>query len=153
VRVPGRAHTDGDLVVWAPRDGVLFNGDLLFSGVVPLAVSGSVVGWLAALDWLAQFDAQHLVPGHGPLTDPRQTCLAVRDYLRWLLDAVAGDANPDYTDLEKQARTLWPRWLDGERHAVNLRVTHAELHGSRCDLNTALAAMRTAAGGVISPNL
>ena len=140
-------------MVWAPRDGVLFTGDLLFSGVVPLAVSGSVVGWLSALDWLAQFDAQHLVPGHGPLTDPRQTSIAARDYLRWLLDAVAGDGDPDYTGPEQQARTRWPRWLDGERHAVNLRVAHAELHGSRCDLHTALDAMRTAAGGVISLDL
>jgi cyclase len=35
-----RAHTDGDLVVWLPREGVLFPGDLVFSGVTPLALSG-----------------------------------------------------------------------------------------------------------------
>lgn len=151
--VPGRAHTTGDLVIWAPHDGVLFTGDLLFAGVVPLALSGSVTGWLHALDWLDQFDARDLVPGHGAIENPDQTRTAMRNYLQWLLDTTAAGATPDFSGWEHAAHQRWPGWLDGERHAANLRIAHAESHAYTCDLNDALTAMRTAAGGTITLDL
>lgn len=147
--VTGRAHTAGDLVVWAPRDGVLFTGDLLFNQVTPLALSGSVVGWLATLDWLEQFDARHVVAGHGPLLEPRGAIDAVRSYLRWTLDAVDGDDDPDFDALQQQGAELWPDWPDSERHAANLRVAHADLHNTICEQATALAAIVTVAEGPI----
>lgn len=143
------AHTAGDLVVWAPRDGVLFAGDLLFNEVTPLALSGSVTGWLATLDWLEQFEAQHLVPGHGPLLEPGVAIAAVRAYLQWLVEAADSSNEPDFDNLLGQARMRWPHWPDSERHAVNLRIAYAELHGTTCELSSALAAMVAAAGGVI----
>ncbi len=148
-----RAHTDGDLVVWAPRDGVLFTGDLLFNEVTPLALSGSVTGWLAALDWLEQFDARQLVPGHGPLLEPAIAISALRTYLRWVVDAVGGSDEPGFDTLQQEASTRWPNWPDSERHAANLRIAHAELHGTTSDLATAAAAMVAAAGGVIPLDL
>lgn len=149
--VPGRAHTDGDLVVRLPHDDVLFTGDLLFSEVTPLALHGSITGWLDALDWLAGFDAAHIVPGHGPLATRDSGALAaVQDYLHWLLDAVANTDHPDFDQLERQARSRWPHWHDAERHAVNLRVAHAEAHDRPCDFPTALEAMLHSAGGPIA---
>jgi cyclase len=147
IPVPGPAHTGGDLVVWLPDQGVLFTGDLLFAGVTPLAVHGSITGWLAALDWLAEFDAAHLVPGHGPVTDDR-TRVAVADYLRWLRDAAQPD-EPDFAALHLTALERWPDWLDGERHAANLRIAHTEAHGLPPDL-TPILALVTAAGGPIT---
>ena len=43
------AHTSGDLVAWIPSRGVLFSGDLIFNGGMPLAVSGSVAGAIETL--------------------------------------------------------------------------------------------------------
>jgi cyclase len=77
VPVPNTAHTDGDLVVWIPHEGVLFPGDLVFTEVTPLAAHGSITGWLAALDWLADFEAIHIVPGHGAMgTGPTRGLIA-----------------------------------------------------------------------------
>ncbi|HWE90502.1 MAG TPA: MBL fold metallo-hydrolase [Pseudonocardiaceae bacterium] len=157
IPVPGRAHTDGDLVVWLPHDSVLFTGDLLFAGVTPLAVHGSIAGWLAALGWLATFEAAHIVPGHGPVaghahadTSSSPDPLAeITGYLRWLLD-VTEAADPDFAGLAEQARTRWPNWLDSERHAANLRIAHAEAHGHVPDLAAIFAAMLASAGGVLT---
>ncbi len=153
VPVPGTAHTDGDLIVWVPDDGALFTGDLLFSGVTPLAISGSVQGWLYALEWLAEFGATCLIPGHGPIsTDPADLIGAVRGYLEWLL-TVTSEPAPDFDTLEQRARSQFAGWLDAERHAVNLRVAHGEQFGQPCELDTALAAMRRSAGRSIDLDL
>jgi cyclase len=162
VPVPGRAHTDGDLVVWLPHDGVLFTGDLLFAGVTPLALHGSIAGWLAALGWLATFDAAQIVPGHGPVADSSESggpdpLAEVADYLRWLLDVTAGlapdserDTEADFAALHQRARDRWPHWLDSERHVANLRIAHAEAHGRAPDLAVIFAAMLQAAGGIVT---
>ncbi|MBA8823871.1 cyclase [Saccharopolyspora lacisalsi] len=149
--VPTHAHTNGDLVVWQPDDEVLFTGDLAFHGVTPLAMHGSISGWVEALDWLENFQATQLVPGHGPVITAQDTALAeLRDYLRWLLEAVGTTENPDFDALEAQARESWATWHDAERHAVNLRRAHAETHGHDFDIITAAGAMLESAGGPIT---
>src|SRR5690606_37505256 len=42
---PGHpAHTPGDVVAWLPDERVLFTGDLIFHGLTPLVLMGSVRG-------------------------------------------------------------------------------------------------------------
>jgi cyclase len=147
--VAGRAHTDGDLVVVVPRDGIVFSGDLVFAGVTPLALSGSVIGWLAALDWLAGIDHAHLVPGHGPVLPANSTeVAAMTDYLRWLLDTVSADG-VDLAVAEKRALERWSHWSEGERHGVNLLVAAAEVHGTQASLPELAVRLLTSAGGRI----
>lgn len=67
----GPAHTKGDLVVYLPKERVLFAGDLVSYKAVPwmLDPGMSVPGWKASLDSLmtARFAADSLVPGHGEI--------------------------------------------------------------------------------------
>lgn len=75
------AHTDCDLTVYDPASRILFTGDLLFSGHVPV-LDGSLKGWLAALDALQSLPAERVVPGHGPVGQPWPAALAAeRTYL------------------------------------------------------------------------
>lgn len=151
--VPITAHTAGDVVVWVPSERTLFSGDLMFDGVTPLALSGSIRGWLDALDWLESFDATTLVPGHGPVTtDPAKPIRTLRDYFQWLVGAVSG-GEPDFVDLERQARTRYHGWLDAERHALNLRVAHAEALGQTLSFPAGLDVIRRSAGGRIPLDL
>jgi cyclase len=74
------AHTAGDATVFLPRERVLFAGDLAFYYVTPLAFQGHVGHWIAAADRLLAFEADVIVPGHGPIGTRKELTL-MRDYL------------------------------------------------------------------------
>jgi quinoprotein relay system zinc metallohydrolase 2 len=81
------AHTDNDLSVFDETSGTLFAGDLLFAEHVPV-LDGSLRGWLAVMDDFPRIPATKIVPGHGPLLDPKSPALP--DQRRYL-DRIASD--------------------------------------------------------------
>jgi glyoxylase-like metal-dependent hydrolase (beta-lactamase superfamily II) len=80
------AHTDCDLTVLDETTGVLFAGDLVFMGHVPV-LDGSLRGWLSILPRLAELPAKLVLPGHGPRGPWPQ---ALEDERRYLT-VLAGD--------------------------------------------------------------
>ncbi len=74
------AHTSGDATVFLPKERVLFAGDLAFHYVTPLAFQGHVGNWIEAADRLLAFDAEVIVPGHGPI-GTKADVASMRDYL------------------------------------------------------------------------
>ena len=63
-----KAHTNGDIFVWLPEEKVLFAGDLLYNGRLPLLNDGETIGALKAIEKITSTDASVLVPGHGPVS-------------------------------------------------------------------------------------
>ncbi len=85
---PGRGHTDGDLVALFVEDKVLHTGDLFTNRRYPnidLEAGGSVREWVAAIDRVLELDFEHVVPGHGPVTD-REGLRAFQTFMRELAD-------------------------------------------------------------------
>lgn len=83
---PGRGHTDGDLVVLFVEDRTVHTGDLFFNGRYPnidLEAGGSVQEWSATLDRVLALDFDHVIPGHGPLTD-REGLVAFQRFMQEL---------------------------------------------------------------------
>lgn len=83
----GDAHFPGDAVVWLPRQGVLFSGDLIYVdrmlGVLPWSRVGS---WRTAFDAaLATLKPAMIVPGHGAVCDIDKARRDTGAYLAWLL--------------------------------------------------------------------
>jgi glyoxylase-like metal-dependent hydrolase (beta-lactamase superfamily II) len=112
----GPSHTAEDLVVWLPREKVLFAGDVVFRGRVPFVGQADSRRWISALDQILQLDADVLVPGHGGLTrEARSDLRLTRDYLVHLR-RVMGEA----------ARNLEP-WEDAYRAADWSRFEHLPL--------------------------
>ena len=145
LRHPGHAaHTTGDVVAWMPGPGVLFTGDLVFSGLTPLVFMGSVPGALRSLDWLAGFGATHLVPGHGPVVDAAGIDRVLGEharYYRFVLD-LAGDGLAAGAPPLRVARGAdlgeFAGWDDSERLVLNLHRAYDDLGGPPCDLFAAL---------------
>ncbi len=65
----GPAHTDGDIFVYLAAEKILFAGDLLYKGRLPLLSDGDTAGAGSAVVELLNTGAQIYVPGHGPLAD------------------------------------------------------------------------------------
>ena len=79
---PGAAHTAGDLMVWLPKERVLFAGDLLIEDGVTMVVDGNSGELLKALVAIDSLHPRVVVPGHGAI--PRQSAELVartREYI------------------------------------------------------------------------
>lgn len=68
IRHLGSSHTNGDLVVYLPKEGIAATGDLV---IWPVPLVGSdqsyVREWSATLERLVQLHPSIIVPGHGPV--------------------------------------------------------------------------------------
>jgi cyclase len=142
---PGHAaHTTGDLVAWLPAERVLFSGDLIFHGLTPLVMMGSVSGARRSLEWLASFDAIVLVPGHGPLVDSAAIAgvLDAHDRYYRFVESVAADARRHGLSPLEAARQCdlgeFSAWADSERLVLNLHRAYADAEGSDVDLLAAI---------------
>ncbi|MEN3792245.1 quinoprotein relay system zinc metallohydrolase 2 [Fulvimarina sp. MAC3] len=60
------AHTNNDLTVMDETTRTLFTGDLVFQDHCP-SLDGSILGWTEVLGNLTAIEADHAVPGHGPI--------------------------------------------------------------------------------------
>lgn len=136
----GPAHTTGDLIAWLPESRVLFAGDLVFAGVTPLALMGSVSGALETIDWLASFDPAIIVPGHGPvLTGPdiARVLDEQRRYYRFVLELAESAAAQGLAPLEAARQAdlgEFADWPDSERVVLNLHRALADREGREPDI-------------------
>lgn len=127
----GPAHTTNDVYAWIPSRGVLFSGDLVFHQVTPLALQGTISGWLAALAELKALEPRIVVPGHGPVGGP-EALDQVERYLRFVQDLASAAHADGRTALEAaQGADLgeFAEWPDSERLVMNLHRAMSELRG------------------------
>ena len=91
IMAAGGGHTPGDLLVWLPRERVLFAGDLLIEDGVTMVVDGSARALelgLARIDSLAPRVA---VPGHGAIPSrPAALVARTRAYITGLVRDMRG---------------------------------------------------------------
>ena len=64
---PGAGHSPGDLIVWLPKERVLFAGDVLVEDGVSMVVDGNSDELLRVLDTVSALSARAVVPGHGAI--------------------------------------------------------------------------------------
>lgn len=81
----GRGHTGGDVVVFLPKEKVLFSGDLFIGGPGFMG-DGYLDEWIATLDELKKLDFETVVPGHGEVivggAVAKERIVFVQAYLR-----------------------------------------------------------------------
>ena len=86
----GRAHTTHDLVVYLPKHGVLFTGDLVSNRINPVLKdesSANVTLWIGVLDTIvSRWSSSRIIPGHGNYGD-KGIVLAMRQYFLDLTEA------------------------------------------------------------------
>ncbi|MGE3537463.1 MAG: MBL fold metallo-hydrolase [Candidatus Tectimicrobiota bacterium] len=82
----GRAHTDGDLFIYMPREKVIATGDAVVDWM-PFLGDGFPEDWIETMNALEQVDFTQIIPGHGDVTQKSHVAF-FRNYLRDLIAAV-----------------------------------------------------------------
>ena len=79
---PGAGHTAGDLMVWLPKERVLFAGDLLIEDGVTMVVDGGARELRHALAVIDSLAPRIAVPGHGAIpVKPAALVARTRGYI------------------------------------------------------------------------
>lgn len=64
----GKAHSQGDTLVYFPNEKTLFTSDLLYVNSVGYMGEGNMQGWIMALEFMGQLTIDKVIPGHGPVS-------------------------------------------------------------------------------------
>jgi len=129
----GPAHTRGDVLVYSAADRTIFTGDILFIEGTPVMWQGPVANWIKACRLIEDMDVDHIVPGHGPITD-RAGVTRVREYLQYVRDQARArfDAGMDAFEAAKDIElSEYSYWSDPERIAVNVDSLYREFSGEQ----------------------
>lgn len=104
----GGAHAPDDMMLFVEPDGVLFAGDVYFTGRLPFVVGANTAAWLRALERMAALKPRVAVPGHGePSRAVGNDLKLTRDYLSFLRLHM-GAAVQEMTDFDTAyARVDW----------------------------------------------
>ncbi len=109
----GSTHSDGDQTLRVEEEGVLFSGDLIFEGRIPLVAGSDPQGWLEGLQHLDTHGLEVIVPGHGSAShEPQKAVAFTRDYLRFLHDGMAKAVEEMLPFDEAYAAMDWSRYAN-----------------------------------------
>jgi glyoxylase-like metal-dependent hydrolase (beta-lactamase superfamily II) len=82
IHTPG--HTRGQIAVYVPREKVIFVGDTIFCECQTWFHASDPGSWLKSLEFLKTLDADHIIPGHGPVCSknyiPKQSAF-IREWI------------------------------------------------------------------------
>jgi cyclase len=83
----GRGHTEGDIVVFLPREKLLVTGDLLTNSI-PFMRDAFPLEWSATLAGVESLDYARNIPGHGDVQQGKERLQMLRAFLDDLVPAV-----------------------------------------------------------------
>jgi glyoxylase-like metal-dependent hydrolase (beta-lactamase superfamily II) len=85
----GRAHTGGDLVVYLPKQKILFMSEAYLNRVFPAMRSAYPTEWLSVINWALQMDVDRYVPGHGFIEEPKASREELIEYQKAMRAVIA----------------------------------------------------------------
>jgi glyoxylase-like metal-dependent hydrolase (beta-lactamase superfamily II) len=87
----GRAHTGGDLLVYLPKQKILFMSEVYLNRVFPAMRSAYPSEWVSVIDRALKMDVDRFVPGHGFIEEPkvsREELIEYQKAMRYVIDEV-----------------------------------------------------------------
>lgn len=132
----GRAHTGGDLVVYLPKQKILFMSEVFLNRVFPAMRSAYPTEWVGVIDKALKLNVDRFVPGHGFIEEPKASREELIEYQK-ALRAVIAEVNRLHKlglsadDAVKQAK--WgphQEWFLVDQQApIAVRKVYEEIEG------------------------
>ncbi|KAF0249718.1 MAG: beta-lactamase-like [bacterium] len=103
----GRGHTEGDVVVFLPKENVLITGDLL-TGSLPFTRDGYPQDWGQTLAGVEKLNVSRVIPGHGQVQEGKERIIFLKEFMFDMVTAVkeqiaAGKSKEDTIKIVKVA--------------------------------------------------
>lgn len=111
----GHAHTPGDIIIYLPKDQIIFGGDLLWTGFFPNVREANVLNLIKVVNRILEFPVIYYIPGHGHITSDRNEVVRMRDFLEFLYESIhrlvqEGKNLEEIKPLENQWAKEYPDW-------------------------------------------
>lgn len=90
-------HCPATCYVYVPEEKVLFTGDLVTEGQHPYMGEANFGEWMRGLEEMMGLEVEHLVPGHGEVTDKSALEKLIDFFL--LMERKAGEGDEDIEEL------------------------------------------------------
>lgn len=85
----GQAHTPGDLVVWLPKEQIVFSGDIVYLGrMLGVGKQSNAQSWISAFQAMEALEPKVIIPGHGKPATLAKAKQSTYEYLAFLLKSV-----------------------------------------------------------------
>lgn len=132
----GRAHTGGDLLVYLPKQKILFMSEVYLNRVFPAMRSAYPTEWVSVIDKALKMDVERFVPGHGFIEEPKASREELVEYRKALV-AVIAEVNRLHKlglsseDAAKQANWgAYKEWfLADQQGPIAVRKVYEEIEG------------------------
>ena len=85
----GRAHTGGDLLVYLPKQKILFMSEVYLNRVFPAMRSAFPTEWVNVIDKALAMDVDRFVPGHGFIEEPKASREELVEYQKAMRYVIA----------------------------------------------------------------
>ncbi len=128
----GHGHTPGDIIVYLPKDRILFGGDLIWCGFFPNVREGNVPNYIRIVDRILEFPAKHYIPGHGYVTSDPEEIRRMKDFLEFLWKTIEkgvreGKGLEELLPLKKSMIKDHPEWRGEEYLDIAFGVIYKTL--------------------------
>ena len=140
VKFLGRGNTNGDAVVFLPKEQIVVAGDLVVTPI-PYFYDGYPSEWIRTLQHLSALNPRTIVPGHGAIMHDDA-------YLQLMRDVMQSAVSQMSTRLA-QTRPAMFQTLDGLKGAVDLSAFRQRFIGTDQSLNPAFDEMTTGLGKLV----
>jgi len=123
----GAGHTDSDVILQLPGEGIAFIGDLGFFNRQPFLADCHPAVWMSLIEELLDWDVQTIIPGHGPVGTKKDLELELQ-YLVMIQELVQNALQADIpleTILQQRLPAPFDSWsADGLPKEGNLRFLY-----------------------------
>jgi glyoxylase-like metal-dependent hydrolase (beta-lactamase superfamily II) len=103
VRFLGRGHTDGDVVVYLPRERIVATGDLVH-GYSPFMHDAHPYDWIHTLAELERLEFDFVLGGHGDVLQGKKQVTLFREFITDLMHEVEQNVGRGHAKAEVVAR-------------------------------------------------
>ena len=132
----GRAHTGGDLLVYLPKQKMLFMSEVYLNRVFPAMRSAFPSEWVAVLDKALAMDVDLYVPGHGFIEEPtaaREELVEYQKAMRYVIDEVKRlhklGLSPDDAATQANWGPYKDWYLAAQQGPIAIRKIYEEIEG------------------------